>query len=162
MSSTSDDGARAQVESDIEALYHALLRSWNEQDAAAYAALFAENGHVVGFDGSLMDGPAEIESTLRTIFAHHRTASYVAIVRDISLLAPDVALLQARAGMVPPQEDNINPAVNAIQSLVARQVDGRWRITLFQNTPAAFHGRPELVEQMTVELRDALRSPTAE
>ena len=34
--------------------------------------------------------------------------------------------------------------------------DGAWQVELFQNTPAAFHGRPELSEQMTEELRQAL------
>ncbi|MGZ4033139.1 MAG: SgcJ/EcaC family oxidoreductase, partial [Tumebacillaceae bacterium] len=31
-----------------------------------------------------------------------------------------------------------------------------WQIALFQNTPAQFHGRPELVEQMTAELRELI------
>jgi hypothetical protein len=30
---------------------------------------------------------------------------------------------------------------------------GQWRIVLFQNTPAQFHGRPSLVEEMTRELQ---------
>lgn len=30
------------------------------------------------------------------------------------------------------------------------------RVALLHNTPAAFHGRPELVEQLTRELTDAL------
>lgn len=50
----------------------------------------------------------------------------------------------------------INPDVNAHQTLVAVQKDGKWQIQLFQNTPAQFHGRPELVEQMTEELRQVL------
>ena len=33
---------------------------------------------------------------------------------------------------------------------------GRWRIILFQNTPAQFHGRPELAQQLTDELRELL------
>ena len=32
---------------------------------------------------------------------------------------------------------------------------GEWRISLFQNTPAQFHGRPDLVERLTRELREA-------
>ena len=48
-------------------------------------------------------------------------------------------------------------AVNAIQILVAARRDGQWRIELFQNTPAAFHGRPEASEVLTAELRAALR-----
>ena len=32
------------------------------------------------------------------------------------------------------------------------------RIALLHNTPAAFHGRPELAEELTRELTDVLRS----
>jgi hypothetical protein len=32
------------------------------------------------------------------------------------------------------------------------------KIQLFQNTPAQFHGRPEIVEQMTEELREDLNN----
>jgi hypothetical protein len=51
---------------------------------------------------------------------------------------------------------NLNPAVNAVQSLVAVKNAGEWRIALFQNTPAQFHGRPELVQELTEELRGLL------
>jgi hypothetical protein len=53
---------------------------------------------------------------------------------------------------------DINPAVNAVQSLLAVKQDGRWRIALLQNTPAAFHGRPDLSDQLTAELRAELRN----
>ena len=54
--------------------------------------------------------------------------------------------------------DSINPAVNAIQSLVCKRVDEVWKIALLQNTSAAFHGRPELAMQLTNDLRLALNS----
>ncbi len=57
-------------------------------------------------------------------------------------LAPKVAVLRAGAGMVPPGQSDVNPAVNVIQATVTAGRDGRWRIALFQNTPAQFHGRP--------------------
>ena len=148
-------------ESAVESLYRALLERWNERDAGGYAALFAEDGSVVGFDGSQVDGRAEIGSHLRGIFGDHPTAAYVAIVREVRRLAPEVALLRAVVGMVPPGGSDLNPAANAVQSLVAARLDGRWRIALFQNTPAAFHGRPEASEQLTEELRQALRAPAA-
>lgn len=53
----------------------------------------------------------------------------------------------------PPGKTDINAAVNAIQTLAAKRHDGEWRIASLQNTPAQFHGRPELVEQLTEELR---------
>jgi uncharacterized protein (TIGR02246 family) len=46
---------------EVSDLYNALLDAWNGHDAAAYAALFTEDGYVVGFDGSEMNGREEIE-----------------------------------------------------------------------------------------------------
>jgi hypothetical protein len=50
-------------------LYRALLDAWNRHDARAYAALFTDDGYVVGFDGSEMDGRDEVERSLSAIFA---------------------------------------------------------------------------------------------
>jgi uncharacterized protein (TIGR02246 family) len=147
----------ATEESQVRLLYQELLKAWNEKNARKMADLIAENGNLVGFDGSQIDGRRQVESVLGKIFADHPTAAYVSIVRELRLLSPDVALLRAVAGMVPPGQSDINPAVNAVQSLIATKEQGRWRIALFHNTPAAFHGRPELSEQLTEELRQALR-----
>jgi uncharacterized protein (TIGR02246 family) len=62
-------------------------------------------------------------------------------------------VLRSIAGLVPPGQTAINPATNSHQTVVAGERDGRWEIVLFQNTPAQFHGRPELVDEMTRELR---------
>lgn len=58
--------------------------------------------------------------------------------------------------MHPPDQKEINPAANAIQSLVAVRASRAWRIAHFQNTPAKFHGRPELADALTEELRQLL------
>jgi len=136
------------------AIYAQLLDAWNRQDAAAFAALFAPDGHVTGFDGSQMTGPDEISRELSAIFAHHRTAAYVAKVRDTQVLAPTVTLLRAIAGMIPAGASALNPALNVIQTLVVTtgESSSRPRIAHFQNTPAAFHGRPHLVDAMTEEI----------
>jgi len=147
----------ATEESQVRLLYQELLKAWNEKNARKMADLIAENGNLVGFDGSQIDGRRQVESVLGKIFADHPTAAYVSIIRELRLLSPDVALLRAVAGMVPPGQSDINPAVNAVQSLIATKEQDRWRIALFHNTPAAFHGRPELSEQLTEELRQALR-----
>src|SRR5215469_14437728 len=148
----------ASEEDRVIRLYHQLLESWNRRDAEAFAAEFDAEAHVVGFDGSPMDGRAEIESSTRQIFSDHITAAYLGKVRGVRFLVPEVAVLRAVAGMVPPGQSDINPAVNAIQTLVAvrQQEDGRWRVALFQNTPAQFHGRPEVSEALTEELRRLL------
>jgi uncharacterized protein (TIGR02246 family) len=140
-------------EQEVRELYRRLLDGWNRRDAAAMAALFTENGNVVGFDGSQLSGPGEIAAVLGKIFAEHQTPPFVDIVREVRSLSPDVALLRATVGMVRPGQAELNPALNAIQSLVAARRGGQWRIELFQNTPAAFHGRPEEVQKLTDELR---------
>ena len=158
MSSHLDESAAvgASEEAPIAALYQRLLDSWNRRDAAAYAALFDEEGHVIGFDGSPMTGGVEIEASLRQIFADHVTAAYIGKIRGVRFLSADVAILRAVAGMVPPGASDINPAVNALQTLVATRRDGQWRIVLFQNTPAQFHGRPEVAAALTEKLRALL------
>ena len=141
---------------DVELLYFSLLRRWNEQDAAGMAALFVPDGHVVGFDGSEVDGRTAIEESMRGIFAHHKTPAYIAKVRSVRLVG-DVAVLRAVAGLVPPGTQDLNPDLNAVQTLIASLSAGTWRVELFQNTPAAFHGRAEARERLTEELRDVLR-----
>jgi len=140
----------------IRDLYHALLDRWNSGDAEGMAALLSTSGSVIGFDGSQMNGRAEMAATLGQIFANHKTAAYVSIVREVRLVRDDVAILRAVVGMVPPGKTDINPATNAVQSIVAVRENDAWRIALFQNTPAAYHGRPDASEELTKELRRAL------
>ena len=57
--------------------------------------------------------------------------------------------------MIPPGQTEVNPKVNAIQTLVAQKETDEFKIAIFQNTPAAFHGRPALASQLTSELQEA-------
>lgn len=138
----------------IKKLYRQLINSWNEMDSEAYAALFTTDGSIVGFDGSQANGRKEIYEHLSGIFADHAPARFVTIVREIRLLSPSVGLLNAVAGMVPRNEHSINPKTNAIQSLVAVKQEQHFMIALFQNTPAAFHGRPRDAKKLTKELQE--------
>jgi uncharacterized protein (TIGR02246 family) len=145
------------AEEAVKGLYKDLLNSWNQYSAAGYAELFMDNGSLVGFDGSQANSRQEIYNHLSQIFVHHRPASYVYIIREVRFVTPDVAILRAVAGMVPPGQDDIKPDVNAIQTMVAVKDAGEFLIAMFHNTPAAFHGRPEASEQLTAELREVLK-----
>lgn len=109
----------------------------------------------MGFDGSQANGRTEIERHLTPIFADHPTAAFVTILREVRALGDGVQLLRAVAGMVRPGEHSVNPVTNAVQSLVAVRTGNDWRVALFQNTPAAFHGRPKDAERLTTELQAA-------
>ena len=146
-----------KAETAIRSIYIRLIKSWNENNSEGFSSLFTDDGSIVGFDGSEVNGKREIQNHLSGIFADHRTARYVTIVREIRSLSDDVVLLRSVAGLVPPGQKRINPAMNAIQSLVSIKEADQFRIALFQNTPAAFHGRPEEAEQLTKELQARLQ-----
>lgn len=141
----------ADTDAAVRDLYGRLLSGWNARDAGAFAGLFAHDGVMIGFDGSQAAGP-EIRQHLTPIFSDHPTAAYAAKVRAVRPLGPDRMLLLAIVGMIPPGGDELNPEVNALQSLVAEREGEAWRIVLFQNTPAQYHGRPELVADHTAEV----------
>ena len=151
-----DEVIAASDETAIRDLYGALLAAWNARDARAYAALFAPDGSLVGFDGSQNNGRDAIEGAIGAIFAHHRTPTYVGKVVAIRVLRAGVALVRAAAGLVPPGQADLNPALNSVQSLTIVRDAGGWRIAHVHNTPAQFHGRPDLAEQLTAELRALL------
>ena len=135
-------------------LYRDLITAWNRRDAVAMAALFLEDGGLTGFDGSMLDGASEIQASMSAIFAEHQTPPYVAKVRSVRTLRDGVAIVRGVAGMAPPGTRELDPGLNAVQTLVAVREDASWRIASFQTTPAAFHGRPDAVIKLTRELQD--------
>jgi uncharacterized protein (TIGR02246 family) len=143
---------RSDADEAARDLYRRMLDAWNARDADGYGALFAPDATVIGFDGSQVDG-AHTAEHVGSVFADHATAAYVAKVREVRSLAPDVVLLRAIVGMVPPGQDALNPKTNAVQTVLAAQRDGAWHIALLQNTPAQYHGRPEATEEHTAELQ---------
>jgi uncharacterized protein (TIGR02246 family) len=145
------------AERDTREVYRQLVEAWDKRNARDFALLFAPDGNIVGFDGTQVFGQAEIGAHLSEIFSHHQTARYVSIVREVRPLAEDATILSAVAGMVPPDKDDIDPAVNAVQTVIAVRKGGAWKVSLFQNTPAALHGRPDAAKKLTEELRAALR-----
>jgi len=144
-------------------LYARLLETWDKRNARDFALLFTSDGNLVGFDGSQVNGQLDVGAHLTEVFTHHQTPRYVSIVREVRLLANGVTLLRANTGLIPAGKDDIDPALNAVQSMVAVEKGGAWKIALFQNTPAAFHQRPDLAKQLTEELRGKVRGrPTRE
>lgn len=149
------------AEAEVRELYRKLLQAWDKRNARDYAMLFAPDAILVGFDGTQVFGQTDIGAHISEVFSHHQTARYVSIVRGVRGVAGDVMTLSAVAGMVPPDKTDINPEVNAVQTMVAARRGNAWQVALFQNTPAAFHGRPDDAKALTEELRGALKQSTS-
>jgi uncharacterized protein (TIGR02246 family) len=143
----------AMTENEGTALYATLITGWNDHDGTAMAALFAPDGVVIGFDGSVSSGKQAIGTEMSNIFADHQTGRYAVKVKSVRELGQHAMILRAIAGLVPPGQTAIKPETNSHQTVVVEDRDDQWRIVLFQNTPAQFHGRPDLVEAMTRELQ---------
>ncbi len=140
----------------VVALYRKLLDTWNRRNAPDFAALFEEDGVSIGFDGSMLLGRAEINASLNAIFEQHATPVYIAKVREVRQITPGIAVLRAVSGLAPNGKTDIVPTLNAVQTLLAVKRANEWRIAQFQNTPAQFHGRPDLADALTAELRALL------
>lgn len=141
----------------VQQVYEQLLENWNNKNAYQIAELFREDGESIGFDGSQSLGRQEVFSHLHLVFEQHDTPRYIGKVKKIHFLRPEIAILRAIAGIVLPGQHDISPSENAHHTLVMIYDAERWEIQLFQNTPAQFHGRPELSRQMTDELRQLLK-----
>jgi uncharacterized protein (TIGR02246 family) len=140
-------------ENEVRALYDRLIAAWNDHDGGAMAGPLAEDGVVIGFDGSVSSGRQTIETEMSSIFADHETGRYAVKVHSVRPIGTQAVILRAIAGLVPPGHARINPQTNSHQTVVAEEQHGQWQIVLFQNTPAQFHGRPALVDDMTRELQ---------
>jgi uncharacterized protein (TIGR02246 family) len=144
----------------IRSLYIQFLDGWNRRSGAAVAAGFADDGDIIGFDGTHHRGRLSIAADLRQVFGSHETPAYVGIIRSVRPMAPGVSVLLAHAGMIPAGGNDLDPDLHTVHTLVAvDEGGGRWRISLLQATPAAWHRRPEAREALTQELRGLLATP---
>jgi uncharacterized protein (TIGR02246 family) len=140
----------------IRALYIEFLDAWNRRSGAGVAAGFADDGDIVGFDGSSHSGRLSIASYLRRIFGGAPTAAYIGLIRSVRPISEGVAVLHAEAGAIPAGGEDIDPSLHSLHTLVAVSDGGRWRIALFQATPAAWPEHPEGRDALTQELRGVL------
>jgi uncharacterized protein (TIGR02246 family) len=154
-------GFESPQEQAVQALYRELLRSWNRRDARGFAALFCEAGRYICVDGNETAGRFAIELGVTQSFEGCPMRPYIGIVREVRMLADGVALVSAAAGMYPPGSYRVDPSVNTLQTLLAVRERGRWRAMLYQNTPALFRGRPDLAQQLTIDLDRALQRSAA-
>lgn len=140
----------------IRALYAQFLEGWNQRSGAGVASGFTDDGDIVFFDGSHYRGRLSIAADLRQLFGTAPTQTYVGVVRSVRPMATGVALLIAHAGMIPPGENDLDPRLLAVHTMTAVEAGGRWRIGLFQETPAVWHGHEDARQALLDELRGQL------
>ena len=123
-------------EAAVRALYQQVMDGWNQGSGDAFAAVFTEDGDLVGFDGTHFKGRQQIAPFHQQLFDKWLKGSrLVGEVKDVRFLSPDVVLMHAVGGTVMRGKSEPVPERDSIQTLVAtRQEDGEWRLAAFQNT----------------------------
>jgi uncharacterized protein (TIGR02246 family) len=145
----------------IATLYFQMIEGWNKGSGNAFAAPFAEDGDLVGFDGTHLKGRQEIASFHQRLFdTFVKGSQLVGKVRNVRILTPDVAIMHAVGGTVMAGQSNIEPERNSIHTLVAKKEDinGQWNFIAFQNTRAQYIGRPQEFQALTEELSSELKN----
>jgi uncharacterized protein (TIGR02246 family) len=114
-------------------VYH-LEGAWNAADGAGFAALFADDADFIHLLGGYYTGRAAIEAGHRMIFGTIYKGSTVRYsVEKIRFLRPDLAVIFLRQ-FLQLFEDGAPKELEARPTIVAENLDGKWRIVLLQNT----------------------------
>jgi uncharacterized protein (TIGR02246 family) len=103
-------------------------------------------------------GAKNIEKHLSPIFRDHPTHKFVFHILDVRKLDETVGIVQAIAGMVPRNGNIIDSSKNTVQTMLAHKVRGKWKVEIFQNTPARLDGRPKAVKAMTKQLQRLVKA----
>ena len=149
--------SKSDDEAAIRELYQQMVDGWNRGNGEAFAAPYAEDGDLVGFDGTYLKGRREIASFHQQLFDRFVKGSrLVGKIRSVRFLTPDVAVMHSVSGMVMAGQSDIDPERNSIHMLVAIKSGPEWRLAAFQNTRAQYLGRPEALQALTDELRQEL------
>jgi uncharacterized protein (TIGR02246 family) len=122
-------------EAAVCALYEQLMEGWNSGSGAAFAAPFAEDGDLIGFDGTHLKGREEIAAFHQPLFATYlKGTRLVGRVISVRFPSPNVALIHAIGGTVMRGKAAPAPERDSIQTLVATQGVDAWHLAAFQNT----------------------------
>jgi uncharacterized protein (TIGR02246 family) len=127
---------RSSDEAAVREVYQRFMEAWNRGSGAGLAEVFTEDGDLVGFDGTHLQGPQEIGPFHQQLFDKWLKGSRLLVqVTGVRFLSPDVALMHAVGRTVMRGEQAPTPERDSIQTLVVtRQEGGDWRLAAFQNT----------------------------
>lgn len=122
-------------EAAVRDLYQQLMDGWNQGSGDAFAAVFTEDGDLVGFDGTHFHGQEEIATFHQQLFNKWMKGTrLVGQVKSVRLLSPDVALVHATGSTVMRDRSEPSPERDSIVTLVAVRQSGQWRLATLHNT----------------------------
>ncbi len=129
-------------ETAVHALYQQLMEGWEAGSGEAFAAPFAEDGELIGFDGTHLKGRQRIAPFHQRLFENElKGTRLVGRVKRVRFVSPDVALVHAIGATVMRGKSAPSPGRASIQTAVAARHGGEWHFAAFQNTRIRPRGR---------------------
>jgi uncharacterized protein (TIGR02246 family) len=129
--------ARADDELAIRAAITAMTEAFNAHDAKALSRLCTKDVQFVTARGELMNGVAEVENGLTTLFlTRNRTARARTLNVAVRFIKDDVAVAHVTnevAGVVG-SDAQVQPLQREFSLRVFVRDSGNWRLTAFHNT----------------------------
>jgi uncharacterized protein (TIGR02246 family) len=102
-----------------------MIDGWNEDSGDAFAAPYADDSDLIGFDGKYMKGRQEIASFHQMLFDKFLKGSrLIGKIRGIRFVTMDVAIMIAVGGTVMAGQSDIESERNSIHTIVAVKRDG--------------------------------------
>ena len=126
--------SNAANEAAVRALYQQLMDAWNNGSGDDYAVTFAEDGILVGFDGTALNGRQEIVSFHQPLFDKWlKGTRLTGDVTRVQFLTADIAVMHAIGSTIMRGKSKPDPARDSLQTLVAVREHGDWKLAAFQN-----------------------------
>lgn len=121
-------------DSALRGLFDDLMRTWTDNDATAYAALFTADSDYVSYDGTRAIGRDEHRANHDKLFRGVLAGSaLVGELESIRYVTPDVAILHGTASVLMPWRSRLPKRRVSRQTLVTVRTERGWAITALHN-----------------------------
>jgi uncharacterized protein (TIGR02246 family) len=128
-----------EIQAALAAAPQRITQAWAENDAAAFAAAFTEDGTMVLPGDVFKKGRADIEAFMAAGYAGpYKGTSVTGRPIDAKLLneAGDVASVVTIGGVLQPGETETSRAATIRATWILAKQGGEWLISAYHNSPA--------------------------
>jgi len=129
--------AKEEDQAAVSQVVAAYDAAFNQHDAHAVGALFAEDGDFTNMRGSSKHGRGDIEQNYGNLFNGGLKNSYrTDVVKSVRFLNPTTAQVDADWEMTGTKaaDGSDNPTRKGLLNWLVAKVDGQWRIVIFHES----------------------------